>query len=176
MNWLDLFSSVASGGATGLLGGLCSAAMGVWKTKIQQKHDLAVRKLEIDELRIEGVNADKKYAHETEIEEKKMERAALKGGLKADAAARIGSYNEAMARLSRGDSKMLHVADFIRAMIRPVIIFYLLGFQIVIIIFTDTSTLIGQAIIDAIVNTNLYLATVAILWYFGGRVVEKFGK
>ncbi len=153
---LDLLVSVASGGATGLLGALFSGAMGVWKSKEAHKREIAIRRLDIEEMKQEAVIAESQMAHETEMAREQ-----------AESQARMASYSMASAPLYAGDSKLLQMADFIRALIRPTTLALLALFSIAIYF---TSTADRQ---DTIAATILYLFSTAVVWYFGGRQLER---
>ncbi len=157
MDFGDLIGNVMTGGATGLLGALGSAALGIWRNHQNHKQELAMRALDIKELELEAAQAERQNAHETEMADKKY----ASEGLQA-------SYREATRPLYEGDSTLLRIADFIRTLVRPVTLATLSGF-VIAIYFTTAD----ESIRDDLVSTVRYLFSAVIVWYFGGRQLEK---
>ena len=154
---LDLLANVATGGLTGILGTAATGALSIWRAKQQHAHDMDARRLEIQEMKLEAERADRQMAHETALAETEAAGAALQG-----------SYAEAAARYSEGDSPLLHWADFVRAMVRPVLLLLLVAFSAAIYFHSD-----DDGIRQQITATVLYLTTAAGVWYFGGRQLGK---
>ena len=153
----EAIGSVLTGGLTGIVGTVATGALSIWRAKQQHAHDMDARRLEIQEMRLEAERADRQMAHETALAETEAAGLALQA-----------SYAEAGARYSEGDSQLLHLADFIRALVRPVLLLLLMGLSAAIFFTSDDA-----GIREQITATVLYLTTAAGTWYFGGRQLSK---
>ena len=84
------------------------------------------------------------------------------------------SYRQAGARISRpGDGFLLKSVDFVRGMTRPLLTWCLLGLTGAIYFLLGASDTHAALLQPRIVETVLYLATAAVLWWFGQRQIEK---
>jgi len=159
---MEAILSLITGGATGLLGTAISGVMKYFTNKQEQSHELKVMDMELKHM-------DREAEIALKIEEKKQEgkeAQAAWAGLEA-------SYREAGQRWSTGNSGWIVFVDVIRGLMRPVltlclvilmgVIYFMLG--------PDTPHMQGQ-----IVNTILYLATSAVLWWFGSRMSDTKKK
>ena len=90
---------------------------------------------------------------------------------RAETEALEASYREATSRMSRpGEGFFMKLVDFVRGMTRPVLTFGLVG---AIYFLLGAQDLAIVELRPRIVETVLYLATAAILWWFGARQIEK---
>ena len=154
---LDLFLSIVTGGATGLLGTVISGVTQF--VQAQQKHaqEMELRRLDLEMMDREAASAERITAIEAETAESAAQWAAFEA-----------SYKEAGHRWSAGDSKWLVVVDIVRGLTRP-------GLTWAFVALTGTIyfTIAVPEDQSRIVNTILYLATTCVLWWFGARQVGK---
>ena len=155
---LDLGLSILTGGATGLLGTAISGVIDIFQGRQKNAQEVELRKQDIELAKIEGASA--------------ANVAAVKAGAEADKAeweALEASYRHAISRVSRaGDGWLLQSADFLVRITRPGLTWFLWGLVGVIYFFL-ADTVMQATIIDSV----LYVATAAGLWWFGARQVTK---
>lgn len=159
---MDIILGLLTGGATGLIGTALSGVMKFFTMKQEQSHELKVMEMELKHM-------DKEAEVALKIETKKQE------GKEAEAAWRglEASYREAGQRWSTGDSGWIVFVDVVRGLMRP-----LLTLALVILVGTIYFTLGADkpTMQEQIVSTVLYLATAAVLWWFGSRMSEAKKK
>lgn len=187
---MEMILSILSGGATGLLGTVISGVIKFFNTKQEQKYELAKMEMELKVMSAEAEHAEKIATVEAEAAETKAEWEGLRE-----------SYREAATRFSTGAHPALVWIDVVRGLMRPVLTLGLV-ILVAIVFFNasdamDTSSLEqiistcqGMGLTEAelkecitnksmestqlrIIGTVLYLATAAVLWWFGSRQVEK---
>ena len=160
----DGLTAILSGGATGLLGTVISGVLGHFKAKQDLKREITLRELDIQLARIEGDSAENIAAIEAE-------------GARDEAAWKAidASYREAARRWSRpGDGWAMVFVDVVRGLIRPALTVGLFALVGAIYFSLAASADPSVAKIQArIVDTALYMATAAGLWWFGQRPTEK---
>ena len=160
----DAILSIATGGATGLLGTVLSGVLGFFKQRQAHAQELELRKLDLEMMDKEAQFA---LAQE-EVKAESAERQAEWEGLKA-------SYAEASVRwsgglpLTAGQGWCLVIVDLVRGLMRPGLTVGLVA--LVAVIYSTQKG--GPDLEVQIVNTVLYLSTAATLWWFGSRQVEK---
>lgn len=155
--------SILTGGATGLLGTALSAVVDYFQARADHKREVELRRLDIEHARIEGDSAERTAAIEAEGERDVAEWDAM-----------AASYREAGRRWSRpGDGVLIQLVDFVRGMTRPVLTWCLLGLTGAIYFLLGATDAHAAALQSRIVDTVLYLATAAVLWWFGQRQIEK---
>ena len=161
---LDLGMAVLSGGVTGLLGTAISGAIDFFQARQRHRQEVELRELDIKLARVEA-NAAEKIAG--------IEAESARGA--ADAEALRASYREAAQRWSRpGDAWPVQLVDFVRGMTRPALTWGLVGLVAAIYFGLAATSETGIVALRArIVDTVLYLATAAVLWWFGQRQIEK---
>ena len=161
----DLFSTVASGGATGLLGTLISGVLGLFKAKQDLKREIALRRLDIELAQAEGASAERVAVLDLEARTVEAEYEAL-----------TASYREAARRWSKpGDHWAIIWVDVLRGATRPGLTW--LHLVLVAVIFFALSLAEAVAVHPLqklIVHAVLYVYVSASVWWFGGRQVEKF--
>ena len=159
-----ILGSVVSGGVTGLIGTALSGVFSIIKNGQQNKHELAVRHIDLEELRIETVSTEKTTA--LLADERKYV---------SDNQAQVASYREASSSWLAGFDitgwKLipLVLGDFVRMMMRPVITLFSL-WLLYRMLPADYMLQDGAMASQAVV----YIAVTATLWYFGSRQIEKF--
>jgi len=159
---VDIILGLLTGGATGLIGTALSGVMKFFTMKQEQGHELKVMEMELKHM-------DKEAEVALKIESKKQE------GKEAEAAWRglEASYREAGQRWSTGDSGWIVFVDVVRGLMRP-----LLTLCLVILMGLIYFTLAPDKpqMQDQIIATILYLATAAVLWWFGSRMAQPGKK
>ena len=160
---LDTIMSVLTGGATGLLGTVVSGAIDFFQSRAEHKREMDLRRLDIELAQTEAGAAEKVAAIEAEGA---RDAAALE--------AMEASYREASSRMSRpGDGFLMKLVDFVRGMTRPVLTWGLVALVGTIYFTLGAGGLEPESIKPRIIETVLYLATAAVLWWFGQRQIEK---
>lgn len=160
---LDLVMSVVSGGATGLLGTALSGVLGFFQSRSERGHEIEMRRLDIDLAKAEAASAERVAAVEAESASEQAEWSALEA-----------SYREASSRMSGVHERgALKVVDVVRGLIRPLLTVALVAAVIVIFFYVGVPELDAATMGERIIETVLYLATAAVLWWFGQRQIEK---
>ena len=160
---LDTIMSVLTGGATGLLGTVVSGAIDFFQSRAEHKREMDLRRLDIELAQTEAGAAEKVAAIEAEGARHAAELEAMEA-----------SYREASSRMSRaGDGFLMKLVDFVRGMTRPVLTWGLVALVGTIYFTLGAAGLEPESIKPRIVETVLYLATAAVLWWFGQRQIEK---
>lgn len=159
---MDIILGLLTGGATGLIGTALSGVMKYFTNKQEHAQEIAIMDMELKHM-------DKEAEVALKIEEKKQE------GKEAEAAWRglEASYREAGQRWSTGDSGWIVFVDVVRGLMRPLltlILVILMG----TIFFTHARDNVTMQ--EQIVATVLYLATSAVLWWFGSRMAQTGKK
>ena len=150
----EALGSIAAGGVTGLLGSAITAVAGHFRAKGERRHELDLRRLDIEQARVEGEQAERRAQIELTAQREVSADAALQS-----------SYQEAGRRWSRrGDSLILVAVDVVRGLTRPLLTFGLVAVSVAIYFREDIS-----AIQEQVVNTVLYCASTCVLWWFGSR-------
>ena len=160
---IDLGASILTGGATGLLGTLISGGIDFFQARQHHAQEMDLRRLDIELANAEAGAAERVAAIEAEGKRDEAEWEAL-----------AASYREASARMSRpGDGFLMRFVDFVRGMTRPLLTWCLLGLTGAIYFLLAATDVHAAALQPRIVETVLYLATAATLWWFGQRQIEK---
>ena len=160
---LDLLLSVLTGGATGLLGTLITGALDFFQRRQDHAQEMELRRLDMELARIEGESAGHVAAIEAEGRADEAAWSALEK-----------SYREASRRWSRpGEGWLMQLVDFVRGMTRPMLTWCLVGLVAAIYFWLGASDMEVIEIRPRIINTVLYLATAAVLWWFGARQLAK---
>ncbi len=170
----ELLTGVAAGGATGLLGTGLTGLLGFFTKRQANKQELALRAIDLEIARAEGASAERIAELNAESEQVQAEYDALNA-----------SYKHAMNRWTEGyrlsplQIWVLLAVDVIRGLMRPAITIALTAMTGIIYFTVLEMTGIGatdteQADIRLqIVLTILYLNSSTVLWWFGGREVNK---
>ena len=154
--------AILTGGATGLLGTAITGVMAFFQERQRHAQEMDLRRLDIDLARTEAAAAENVAAIEAERE-----------GDRTDAAILTASYEEAARRWSRsGDGWLMQLVDAVRGLTRPALTWALVALVAAIYFLLGASDEV-DAIRARIIDTVLYLATAAVLWWFGARQVAK---
>lgn len=174
-----VFTSILSGGATGLFGIIVQR----WADLRNKKLDLQANREKMDhEVRLRQVDAEimaQEWAARTQMAD--IEAAGREAV--ADAQAFASSFNEPVrysenVQPSKGQGWMLVVLDFIRGIVRPGLTVYLCAVTTLVyihardILASEGIALSSDQAMDLmklIVGTILYLTTTCVLWWFGTR-------
>ena len=152
----DLVGSLLTGGATGLLGTALTGGLDWLQRRQRHAEEMDLRRLDAEIARIEAAAAERTAAVELETAE-----------VEADRDRAEASYRASVERMSRaGDSAWLVAVDVVRGLLRPVLTlaFLALAGGIYFAAGADEADLRRE-----IVSTVLYLSTVTVVWWFGGR-------
>ena len=163
---LDFLTSfiptVATGGIVGLLGTVVSGGAKILNDRQRHKYELALRKLDLEQSRIEARGAERAAAIEAE-------------GVQEEAAwSALGeSYREAAARWSHGDSGWLVAVDVIRGLMRPsgAYLFLILSAVIYFTLAADDAE-----VRERIIHSIVFLTETSWLWWYGTRQMDKGAK
>lgn len=176
---LESLIAVMSGGATGLLGSLISDVTGYFKGKSEQKHEIALKELDIKVLEAETKASIK-------VAESEMERTAQEAAARINEA-ELGAFIqaqrsdadviEALGTLKE-TSKLLNVAAFIRTMIRPTLTIYLC--VVSTMMYVDARNSLERVDLKEVSAQTLkvygdtsgnvlYLTSAAVMFWFGQR-------
>lgn len=159
----NLGVSILTGGATGLLGTALSAVVDHFQARGEHKRELELRRLDIELAKTEAGSAERTAAIEAESASDQAEWRAM-----------AESYREAGRRWSRpGDGVLVQLVDLVRGLTRPVLTWCLLGLTGAIYFLLGATDAHAALLRPRIVETVLYLATAAVLWWFGSRQIEK---
>ena len=159
----NLGASVLTGGATGLLGTALSAVVDYFQGRADHTRELELRRLDIELARTEAGGAERVAAIEAEGERDQSEWQAMEA-----------SYREAGRRWSRpGEGVLVQLVDLVRGLTRPLLTWCLLGLTGAIYFLLAATDAHAALLRPRIVETVLYLATAALLWWFGSRQIEK---
>ena len=160
---LDTIMSVLSGGATGLLGTIVSGGIDLFQSRAEHKREIDLRRLDIELAQAEAGSAERVAAIEAEGARDRGELEAMEA-----------SYRAASSRMSRpGDGVLMKAVDFVRGMTRPVLTWGLVALVGAIYFTLGAGELTPESVKPRIIETILYLATAAVLWWFGQRQIEK---
>lgn len=161
MAFLDIFTTLAGGGATGFIGTIASSAVGTWKAG--KKHN---REMEI----LDKTNAqsllEMNYEKERRGDEIELDRS--KAELGSATKILLASYEAATKGIDWRGSKLLEWAELIRVTFRPNV-GYLLIFLTALIYFTTSDSAIQLQITLSILS----LTGTVIGWFFGSRELNK---
>lgn len=159
---MDFISTIAGGGITGLLGTAISGGLAFVKARQRHEQELEMRKLDLDEMRLEAETAQKRAAIDLEVRQ-----------AEADARVAEASYRDASTPWTKGQiltAKQMWpmvVVDLVRGLMRPALTLLSLG-----MLYKVWS---GDAKSEADVsNAVVYIATTSTLWWFGTRQIEKY--
>ena len=184
MSLLDSILSVASGGATGIIGaGIQTFA--AYKTKqldIQQEKDKQAH--EVAMVQANAAVMAQEWAARAQVATIEGEARVEAEDAKAFAASMTSEPKQFAAGLtaSPAQSWLMFLLDFLRGAVRPVMTFYLCILTTVVA-FQAHSVLVEHgysisveqalALWTRVIDTVLYLSTCTILWWFGTRATGK---
>ena len=146
------------GGLTGVVGSAVSAVFGFLGKRSQNKHEVEMARIRIDEIEAEA-DANVKVARvESDAAIAAGELDAFKASYEADSRSWAKGH-----KLGRFGTAMLAVTDFIRGTQRPLVIYALVAT-------TVWMTYHGHS---DLIDSLDYMAVTAITWLFGARTSEK---
>lgn len=188
-----LISSVLSGGATGLLGIFIqrffdakSKAQDIQVIKLNHDNALALRRIDIEVSKMEWEGRLQVADREAQAEELRAlaeERSRL---VEAEERSYAASLDADRATYLTADAQkknkwaviLMGIVDFSRGMVRPCLTLYLVALAHVMFNWArniaatkgvELTAVEVKEIIMTIITTLLYLATVAVVWWFGTR-------
>lgn len=173
---MDLLGLITSGGVTGILGTVISNVTGYFTKKQElkaqesrQAHEVAMREMDAKIMAQE-------FAARTQI-------ATVEADAKMDVAASEAfakSFNEPQMYSAVNKSWSMTLLDFIRGIVRPGLTLYLAA--VVTVMYFDAQRALAGAPADLAAITDflnkttdaiVYLASTAVLWWFGVRISKK---
>ena len=172
-----ILGAAASGGITGLVGTIVQGFAAGRARANERKHELATRKLDQAEMRLEhqlALEAAKlKIDGQIRVAKTEQETAVIS----ADAKTQVASYKHDQARYGGGR------VDAIRGLMRPLITAYtLLLLSLIAWLLYGLSTELGNAalnitlvmaLLEQVVGCIIYLTTTSVTWWFGSRPQRK---
>ena len=160
---LETIMSVFAGGATGLLGSVITRAFDFFQKRQDHKREMELRRLDLEIANVEASGAERVAAVEAESAAEQSTWAALRA-----------SFASESRRLSRhGDGWAMVMVDVVRGLIRPILTLGLIALIAVIYFSVGAADLAAAEIRPRIIDTVLYLATAAVLWWFGSRPMSS---
>lgn len=170
-----MWESLLGGGITGLIGTLLSNITDLWKAHQDRKHEVEMRKLDIQIM-------DKEHDYAVKLENVKTEGEIRTGEL--DLRERSYEFDAATyakdMRIKAWWLKMLMVfVDFIRGLVRPALTLFLI--YLTYKVYQQATMVLelageenlsadkAHATYEYIVNMILYLTAVCVTWWFGTR-------
>ncbi len=144
-------SSVFSGGALGTIGTIGTGILDFYKMKQQNAQDLAVRAAQLEILKVTGHNEETIAAIK-----------ALESSYDADKA----TYGEKPG-----------LVDTVRGLTRPLLTMYLVLISTILGIWAFGRVTFAETIMEiakGCIEMCLFLTSVAVVWWFGDRMKEKF--
>lgn len=174
----DVAGAILTGGATGILGAGLQFVGNYFKDKQDKKHQLEMKRLEMDSMKLEADLALSRAQQEAEATMALAEQHAFEKSFDNDRA----TYTP--ANVDPRATWFLVCIDFIRGLVRPLITLwfvYLLAKlnEQLTAVTGGVSTLPASVIEDLAKNvilTTLYIATTVILWWFGSRPQKTKAK
>lgn len=174
--FIDIVTTILSGGATGLIGGIVTTFVEYKKQQLMYNHE--VKKIELEQQTLQMEIDGRMRIAETEADAARdvADSNALSDSYDADRA----TYTAEVARTGF----MFQLVDFIRGIIRPGITIYLA--VIVTLIYMDMKEVLDNMGVSAlnpneiislhreIILSVIYVTTTVILWWFGTR--NKIGS
>lgn len=178
-----LFTSIVSGGATGLFGIAIQRYFDLKNKRIDLElenqrfgHELGLRRIDLEIMQ-----------KESEAKVQVAEITARSVESSADAAAFAASFNLEPKQyhemtVTKNQNWFLVVLDFIRGLVRPGLTLYLCAITTLVYLHARSLlTLEGvqmdltsaMKLTELVVGTILYLATTCVLWWFGTRNKQK---
>lgn len=161
---LDVLMAVFGGGAAGLIGTAISAV-----TKFldrRQQHNMELERMKLDR----------------ELMLLEAEKAGQIARMQGEAGGLIASYEEAKTRFSQpGEGWLMQFVDFVRGVTRPFLTLLLIAAEVWLawMIWDHAGDLVleakGPDMLGKIVDSVIYLATMCITWWFGGRQLDRKG-
>ena len=157
----ELLGAVLSGGVTGIIGTAISGVTAYFKQKAADKHELAMREMDMAEIRLEAESAERRVALQIEGQISQAEAAALSESIRSEA-----SITEKWGGIEPTPAMawVLLFIDFVRAMMRPGITIFCLWLSFVIWKWHGSPEIEMQ-----IVQAVLFITVASSLWWFGTR-------
>ena len=155
----DAAAAILTGGATGLLGTALSFVSDYFTARQKHEQEMDLRRLDIELAKTEAAGLERAALVEADSAREQAEWSALEA-----------SYREAMRRWSwPGDGWALAAVDVVRGLLRPTLTVGFLALTAALYF----SAAAHAPMQERIVETVLYLTATTVLWWFGGRQVDK---
>lgn len=174
----DVGAAILSGGATGLLGAGLQVVGNYFTDRQKNKHELALRKVEMDSMKMEAELALGKAQQEAQAAMAVAEQQSFDKSLLADKATYVPE--SADPRIAW----VLVWIDFLRGLIRPAITVWMA--YLLVKLQNDLQKHTGglqslpvtaiEDLYNNVILTTLYIITTVILWWFGTRAPQNLKK
>lgn len=164
----ELLTTVVSGGVTGILGTALSGVFGYFNKRRADKHELAMREMDMRELRLEAESAEKRMALKIEGDVKVAEAETMAESIRSEAAVteKWGGIEPTPAQ-----TWVLLFIDFVRAMMRPGITIFALWFSFGMYVDSGRPDEHATRVVEAV----LFVMISSSLWWFGTRGMNMGG-
>jgi hypothetical protein len=175
-----ILTSLLTGGLTGVLGSLFTNVADIWKRHQDRKHEIDLKKLDL-----EAMDKEWEYrARQTEVEGEIRLRESADDLREASYANDAIRYATGVKIKSAWLSALLVMVDVVRGLIRPALTVYLIW-----LVWNTRAEV--RAVIDAaggvqamdvttavqtyrsIIEMILYLAATCVTWWFGTRPIQR---
>ncbi len=170
-----MFESLLTGGLTGVFGAIFTQIADFFKRKQELKHEVELRRLDIEIMDKEWEYRNRQAAVEGEVEMAKSADRLFEASYSADSA----RYCDP-SKLSSASAMLLVFVDVVRGLIRPALTIYLIW--LVADTRSEINTIIKNAggmtaldmsqaftIYNSTIEMVLYLAATCVAWWFGTR-------
>jgi hypothetical protein len=174
----DVAGAILTGGATGILGAGLQFVGNYFKERRDQKHQLELRKLDMDSMKLEAELKLQTAQQEAEASMALAEQHAFEKSFDNDKATYTPTNVDPRA------AWFLVSIDFIRGLVRPLItlwfVYLLADLQAQVFKLTGGISALPSKVIEDLFNNIvlniLYIATTVILWWFGSRPQKTKSK
>ena len=161
----DLLQILLAGGGTGVLGTVLSAGLSVFERMQRNKHQLQLRKVDLEIIAAEAKTADRRHEQEIEVRTLTAENEALIASYKHASTTTIDSR-----LLTPAQTWVMVVGDVTCMLTRPVLTFG--STALVAYIYLGATGLAAENIVSSIIYVN----TTAVTWWFADRTRQKLFK
>lgn len=156
----SVFTAVFGGGASGIFGHAVKEWFDLKRLKLKHDQEMALLNKETEHLRLEIEGRERVAVIEAESDEAVASYQALQHSYKHDRPAYTGRFEN----LPGWAQAALVTVDIVRGLIRPLLTFSLSMGLVVIYATCD-----DPALTERLVLALIYLATMAVSWWFAGR-------
>ena len=169
---MELLGAVLGGGVTGIAGTILSGVFGFFKQRQINKQQIEMRKMDLEELRLEAESAEKRAALKIEGEVSKAEVEAFSQSIRSDEAIENAITEKwGDIEVTPAMAWVLLFRDIVRSMMRPLITLLAIWLTYLVWQHHRDSSDIEMDIIQAV----LFVMVSSSLWWFGTRAMGSGG-
>ena len=158
-----ILGPILTGGVTGIIGTGLSGVLALLKKGQNHKYELELRKIDLQEIRLEGAMADKRHALMLEATTVQSQSQALQESYK-----NARSFLTSGKRLTPAQTWVMVFIDLVRMMMRPVITLFM-----VIWLYRIYGNTEFPDIYEQVASSVIYLTTTVVMWWFGSRQIDR---